>query len=141
MYFSHRAKEITKNFVQYNEFSNGIAQNGYYIQEFRKDLLNLLERIEFKKKKQICCLIKSQSILCVEKYEKSYTNNKFKTSALTSNDKSELLDGSYSVSQIQNYFEYIIKKYNTGTNNPPITIKVNKIENRITLVLSQTFNI
>ena len=77
----------------------------------------------------------------MEKYEKSYTNNKFKTSALTSNDKSELLDGSYSVSQIQNYFEYIIKKYNTVTNNPPITIKVNKIENRITLVLSQTFNI
>ena len=31
IYFSHRAKEITKNFVQYNEFSNGIAQNGYYI--------------------------------------------------------------------------------------------------------------
>ena len=77
----------------------------------------------------------------MEKYEKSYTNNKFKTSALTLNDKSELLDRSYSVSQIQNYFEYILKKHDTVTNNPPITINVNKIENRITLVLSQTFNI
>ena len=77
----------------------------------------------------------------MEKYEKSYTNNKFKTSALTLNDKSELLDRSYSVSRIQNYFEYIIKKHDTVTNNPPITTNVNKIENRITLVLSQTFNI
>ena len=36
-----------------------------------------------------------------------YTNNKFKISAPTWNDKSELPDGSYSVSDIQDYFEYI----------------------------------
>ena len=37
----------------------------------------------------------------------SYNNNKFKTSAPTGNDKFELPDGSYSVSDIQDYFEYI----------------------------------
>ena len=44
----------------------------------------------------------------------------------------ELPDGSYSVSDIQDYFEYIINKHETMTNNPPIRIYVNKIENRIT---------
>ena len=36
--------------------------------------------------------------------------NKFKISALTWNGQFELPDGSYSVSDIQNYFEYIFKK-------------------------------
>ena len=39
--------------------------------------------------------------------ESSYNDNKFKTSAPTWNDKFELPDGSYSVSNIQDYFEYI----------------------------------
>ena len=39
-----------------------------------------------------------------------YNNNKFKTSAPSWNDKFNLPDGSYSVSDIQDYFEYIIKK-------------------------------
>ena len=41
----------------------------------------------------------------------SYNNNKFKISAPTWNDKFELPDGSYSVSDIQDYFEYILKKH------------------------------
>ena len=39
----------------------------------------------------------------------SYNNNKFKVSAPIWNDKFELVDGSYSVSDIQDYFEYILK--------------------------------
>ena len=38
----------------------------------------------------------------------------------------------YSVSDIQHYFDYIIKKHETVTDNPPIRIYVNKIENRTT---------
>ena len=42
-------------------------------------------------------------------------------------------DGSYSVSDIQVHFEYIIRKHETVTDNPPIIlIYVNKIENSIT---------
>ena len=37
----------------------------------------------------------------------SYNNNKFKISAPTWNDEFELPDGSYSVSDIQDYFKYI----------------------------------
>ena len=40
----------------------------------------------------------------------SYNNNKFKISAPTWNDEFELPDGSYSVSDIQDYFENIFKK-------------------------------
>ena len=40
-------------------------------------------------------------------------------------------DGSYSISDIQDYFEFIIKKHETLTENPPIQIYPNKIKNRI----------
>ena len=50
----------------------------------------------------------------------------------TWNAKFELLDGSYSVSDIQDYFKYIIKKHEAVSNNPPKRKYVNKIENRIT---------
>ena len=60
-----------------------------------------------------------------------YDNNKFKISAPTYNDEINLPDGSYSVSHIQDYFEYIIKKHETIADNPPVQIYVNKIKNRI----------
>ena len=41
----------------------------------------------------------------------TYNNNKFKTSAPNWNDEFELPDGSYSISAIQYYFRYIIKKH------------------------------
>ena len=62
----------------------------------------------------------------------SYNNNKFKLSAPTWSDKFELPDGSYSISDIQDYFECILKKHRENVDNPSIRIYVNKIENRIT---------
>ena len=47
------------------------------------------------------------------------------------NEEFQLPDESYSVSDIQNYFEYILKKHETVTNNPSIMIYVNKIENSL----------
>ena len=60
-----------------------------------------------------------------------YNNNKFKISAPTWKDEFELPDGSYSTSDIQDYFEFIIKKHETSTEDPPIQIYPNKIKNRI----------
>ena len=40
-------------------------------------------------------------------------------------------DDFYSISDIQDYFEFIIKKYKTLAENPPIQIYPNKIKNRI----------
>ena len=58
-------------------------------------------------------------------------NSKFKISAPTWNDEFNLPHGVYSVFDIQDYFEYIIKKHETITDNPPVQIYVNKIKNRI----------
>ena len=66
------------------------------------------------------------------KYKKPHKNNKFKRLAPICNEEFELPDGSYSVSDIQGYFEYILKKHDTVTENPSIMIYVNKIENKIT---------
>ena len=60
-----------------------------------------------------------------------YNNNKFKISAPTWNDEFNLPDESYFVSDMQDYFEYIIKKHETIEDNPPVQIYVNKIKNRI----------
>ena len=49
-----------------------------------------------------------------------YNNNKFKISAATWNDTFELSDGSYSIADIQDYFESITKKHETLTEDPPV---------------------
>ena len=61
----------------------------------------------------------------------AYNHNKFKISAPTWNDAFDLPDGSYSISDIEDYFEFIIKKHETLAGNPPIKIYPNKIKNRI----------
>ena len=60
-----------------------------------------------------------------------YNNNKFIINAPTWNDIFTLDEGSYSISDIQDYFEYIIKKHETFADNAPVQIYVNKIKNRI----------
>ena len=60
-----------------------------------------------------------------------YNNNKFKISAPTWNDTFDLPNGSYSISDIQDYFEFINKKHETLIEYPSIQIYPNKIKNRI----------
>ena len=71
----------------------------------------------------------------------SYNNNKFKISAPTWNDKLKLPDGSYSVSDIQDYFEYILKKHGENIDNPSVKIYVNKTENRITFRIENWYSL
>ena len=69
------------------------------------------------------------SIYCTWKNIKSaYNNNKFKISAPVWNGEFDLPDGSYSVSDIQDYFECIIKKHETIADNSPMQIYTNKIK-------------
>ena len=67
----------------------------------------------------------------MENIESSCYNNKLKISAPTWNDEFDLPDESYSISDIQDYFEYIVKKHETTTDNPPVQIYTNKTKNRI----------
>ena len=63
--------------------------------------------------------------------KREYNDNRFKISAPTWNDTLGLPDGSYSISAIQDYFEFIIKEHETLTENPLLQIYANKIKNRI----------
>ena len=54
----------------------------------------------------------------------SFNNNEFKISAPTWNDQFELPDGLYSVSDIQDYFEYILKKLGEDIDKPSVQIYV-----------------
>ena len=61
----------------------------------------------------------------------AYDNKIFKISAPTSNNEFDLPDGSYSISDIQDCFEFIIKKHEILAENRSIQIYPNKIKNRI----------
>ena len=62
------------------------------------------------------------SIYCTWKNIKyAYKNNKFKISAPTGNDEFGFPDGSYYISDMQDYFEYILKS-DTSADNPLIQI-------------------
>ena len=71
----------------------------------------------------------------------SYNKSKFKISAPTWNDRFELRDGSYSVSDIQDYFESILKKHRENIDKPSVQIYVNKIENRITFKIKDGYSL
>ena len=62
---------------------------------------------------------------------------KFKISAPTWNDKFELPEGLYSVSNIKDYFEYILKKHGENADKRSVQIYVNGIENRITFKIKR----
>ena len=80
------------------------------------------------------------SIYCTWKNIKSsYKNNKSKLSAPSWSDEFELPDGSYTISDIQDYFEYIPKRHSENIDNPSIKIYVNKIENRITFKIKKGY--
>ena len=59
----------------------------------------------------------------------TYNNDKFKIAAPTWNEALELPDGSYNMSEIQDYIEYIIKKHESIGENAPILIYANTINN------------
>ena len=69
----------------------------------------------------------------------SYNNNKFKISAPTWSEEFQLPDGSCSIPDIQDYFEYILKKHSESVDNPSIRMYINRIENRITFKIKNGY--
>ena len=67
--------------------------------------------------------------------------NKLKIIGQTWNDEFELPNGSYSVSNIQNFIEYIIKKHETLTSIHPIHVQINKINNRLVLKIKSGYKL
>ena len=95
-------------------------------------ILKLIGKLDLKIGGNIIALSNLSIYYTWKNIRNSYNNNKFKVSAPTWNDKFGLPDGSYSVSIIQDYFEYILKKHGENTDQPSVQIYVNKIENRVT---------
>ena len=73
-------------------------------------LLNLTDKIDLRWKNEYITLSNLSTYYAWKNLKKSYKNNKFKISAPTWNKEFELPDGSYSISDIQDYFNYILKK-------------------------------
>ena len=77
----------------------------------------------------------------VEKFTKTIYNNKLKIIDPTWNDEFELPDRFYSVLDIQDFIEYILKSYETLTAIPPIHVYVNRINNRLVFKIKDGYNL
>ena len=70
-------------------------------------ILKITNKLDLKRGEKIIALSNLSIYYTWKNIKSSYNNNKFKIPASTWNDKFELPDGMYSVSDIQDYFEYI----------------------------------
>ena len=69
--------------------------------------LNLTDKLNMKDPKKNMSLANLKIYNTWKNIKPEYINNKFKTSSPTWNDTFDLPDGSYSISDIQDYFEYL----------------------------------
>ena len=99
--------------------------------------LKLTDKLDLRVDKKVIALSNLSIYYTWNNIKSSYKNNKFKISAPTWNEEFTLPDGSYSISDSQDYFEYIFKKHGENTDKPSIQTYVNKIENRITFKIKK----
>ena len=100
--------------------------------EYHVLILKLTDKLDLRRGQKSVALSNLTIYDTWKNIKSSYNNNKFKISAPTWSGEFELPDGSYSILDIQYYFEYILKKHSENVDNPSIRIYVNKIENIIT---------
>ena len=103
--------------------------------------LKLTNKLDLRLGEKIIALSNLSIYYTWKNIKNSYNNNKFKISAPTWNDEFELPDGSYSVSDIQDYFEYILEKHGENIDEPSVQIYVNKIKNRITFKIKKGYSL
>ena len=97
--------------------------------EPHKLVLNLSQRLDLRSSDKHVA-IQNLSIYYTWKHiREQYKNNKLKIIYLTWNDEFELPDDPYSVSDIQDYIEFIIKKREPLITTPPIHVHINIINN------------
>ena len=93
--------------------------------------LDLTDKLNLKNPNKNMALANLSIYYTWKNINSEYNDNKFKISAPTWNDTFALPDGFYSISDIQDHFEFFIKKHEILTENPPVLIYPNKIKNRI----------
>ena len=107
--------------------------------EYHLLVLKLTDKLYLRRGQKSVALSNLSIYYTWKNIKSSYNNNKFKISAPTWNDKFELPDGSHSISDIQDYFKYILKKHSENVDNPSIRTYVNQIENRITFKIKNRY--
>ena len=107
------------------------VENSKYCFEPHVLILKLADKLGSRRGEKRIALSNLSIYYTWKNIKSSYNNNKFKISAPTWNNKFELPDWSYPVSDIQDYFGYILKKHRENIDNTSIRIYVNKIEYRI----------
>ena len=93
--------------------------------------LSLADKLNLKNLNKNIALSNSNICYIQKNIKSAYNNNKFKISTPTWNDTFDLPCGSYSIENIQDYFEFVIKKHETLTEDPPVEIYPNRFKNRI----------
>ena len=107
--------------------------------EYHVLVLKLADKLDLKRGQKSVALSNLSIYYTWKNMKNSYKNNKFKISAPTWSDEFELPDGSYSISDIQDYFEYILKRHSESVDNLSVKIYVNKIENRFTFKMKNGY--
>ena len=74
--------------------------------EYHVLLLKIVNKLGLRRNQKSVALSSLTIYYTWRNIKSSYKNNKFKISAPTWSDEFELADGSYSISDIQDYFEY-----------------------------------
>ena len=104
-------------------------------------ILKLTDKLDLRIGKKVIALSNLSIYYTWKNIKTLYNNNKFKISVPTWNDEFEIPDGSYSISDIQDYFEYILKKHEEDIDKPSVHIFVNKIENRFTFKIKNWYSV
>ena len=103
--------------------------------------LKLTDKLDLRLDKKVIALSNVSMYYTWNNIKSSYNNNKLKISTPTWNEEFALPDGSYSISDIQDYFQYILKKHGENTDKSSIQIYVNKIKNRITFKTKKGYSL
>ena len=77
--------------------------------------LKLTDKLDLRLDKKVIALSNVSMYHTWNNIKSSYNNNKFQISTPTWNEKFTLPDGFYSISDIQDYFQYILKKHGENT--------------------------
>ena len=104
-------------------------------------ILKLTNKLDLRIGEKVIALSNLSIYYTWRNIKNSYNNNKFKISAPTWNDEFELPDGSYSVSNIQDYFAYILEKHGEDIDELSEQIYVNEIQNRITFKIKNGYSL
>ena len=125
-----------------------LIRNGNFLKNSKDSKTNesnrfkydLIDKLDLKNPNENMALANLSIYYTWKNVKSTYNNNKFKISAPTWNETLDLPDGSYNISEIQGYIEYIIKKHETVGENATL-IYANTINNRIVFKIKSGYKL